>query len=229
MDKINSVVANHVIVPKARFIEIDRSEINSKFPNLKFQNSSIVDNEVNLNRYTYQKILALFSNIPESSPRNILKDRFLEKKFLHNIKSNIKKVVNKKKNFNQNLKSEDDKEKTKSSVDTITDISDRKFKEKLDFDEKNCEEISKKLTENLANIKFNCSEYSEDYDTLKGEFKTLYSSFIETKISTKLGQSDEDFINVKLSANDDTYPTIEKLVAQMMNRRDLSEKFEHLY
>ncbi len=49
----------------------------------------------------------------------------------------------------------------------------------------------------------------------------IKSSFLQTK-------GGEDLINVKFAANDDPYPTIEKLVAQMEARRDLAEKFERL-
>lgn len=53
-----------------------------------------------------------------------------------------------------------------------------------------------------------------------------HSSFIEK-------ESDNDFINVKFTSNGnensvDAYPTVEKLVSQMMTRRDLSEKYIRL-
>ena len=54
-----------------------------------------------------------------------------------------------------------------------------------------------------------------------------FSSFIESKTKTKKNAED-DFVNVKFAADDQSYPTIEKLVAQMMNRRDLSEKYIRL-
>ena len=222
MDQINQVVEGHVLSPKSRFLQIDRSEINNKFPNLRMQNSTILNNEENLNKYTYQKILSLFSNLPESSLNKELlnNDALSEKKFINNIKANLKSVINKK------MIPQTEKKVEKITQDKLTQISNKKFKENLDYDEKTCLEISKKLTKNLANIHFNCSEYSNDYETLKDEFKNLYSSFLETQFRSK--QEADDFINVKLGANDDTYPTIEKLVSQMMNRRDLSEKFERL-
>lgn len=59
---------------------------------------------------------------------------------------------------------------------------------------------------------------------IQSKLMNIFSSFIESSDSNNI----EDFINVKFAASDQSYPTIEKLVAQMMTRRDLSEKYIRL-
>ena len=69
--------------------------------------------------------------------------------------------------------------------------------------------------------------YSElDIDCSLLNTSTFFSSFMETSSSSQ--QGGEDFINVKFSAAEESYPTIEKICSQMMTRRDLAEKFERL-
>jgi len=97
--------------------------------------------------------------------------------------------------------------------DVYQDDSDKSnnFKNILNFNYERCMEMARQMR-NL-----DCDEKLQDYMTLKNYMRT---SFMEI--------SDSDLINVNFSANDDPYPTIEKLVAQMMTRRDLAEKFERL-
>ena len=85
------------------------------------------------------------------------------------------------------------------------------FNNILNFNYERCMEMARQMR-NL-----DCDEKLQDYMTLTNYMRT---SFMEI--------SDSDLINVKFSANDDPYPTIEKLIAQMMTRRDLAEIFERL-
>jgi len=86
------------------------------------------------------------------------------------------------------------------------------FSNIMNFNYQKCLEMSRKL-KNL-----DCDQKLQDYLLLK---KHLRTSFLQQ-------QGGDDLINVKFSANDDPYPTIEKVFAQMMTRRDLAEKFERL-
>jgi hypothetical protein len=86
------------------------------------------------------------------------------------------------------------------------------FSNIMNFNYQKCLEMSIKL-KNL-----DCDQKLQDYLTLK---KHLRTSFLQQ-------QGGDDLINVKFSSNDDPYPTIEKVFAQMMTRRDLAEKFERL-
>lgn len=66
-------------------------------------------------------------------------------------------------------------------------------------------------------ININCSDITNHHGNSSS------SSFIE--------KDNNDFINVKFTSNGnnvDSYPTIEKLISQMMTRRDLSEKYIRL-
>ena len=66
-------------------------------------------------------------------------------------------------------------------------------------------------------ININCSDITNHPGS------TSSSSFIE--------KDSNDFINVKFTSNGnniDSYPTIEKMISQMMTRRDLSEKYIRL-
>jgi hypothetical protein len=84
---------------------------------------------------------------------------------------------------------------------------------KVEFDYQKCIE----LTQKLKNL--DCNRKDKDYNQLNDY---LHTSFLEMKAAG------DDLINVKFSASDEPYPTIEKLIAQMMTRRDLAEKFERL-
>ena len=84
-------------------------------------------------------------------------------------------------------------------------------------------------TDNTSNKIFAClvlyQSIKENVNTLiQSKLMNIFSSFIESSASNNI----EDFINVKFVASDQSYPTIEKLVAQMMTRRDLSEKYIRL-
>jgi hypothetical protein len=83
----------------------------------------------------------------------------------------------------------------------------------VDFSYQRCLELAKGLKN------YNCNELKKDYNQINDY---LHSSFLE------MMQKGNDFLNVKFAASDEPYPTIEKLVAQMMTRRDLAEKFERL-
>lgn len=78
------------------------------------------------------------------------------------------------------------------------------------------------------NYNFECEKLSKKYPELeiKCDNNNIYTSFLETSNQGK--GNDEDFINVKFGASDQSYPTIEKLVSQMMTRRDLAEKYIRL-
>lgn len=85
----------------------------------------------------------------------------------------------------------------------------------VDFDPDTCADMRSKY----PSLELDCGK-------LKADFKEV-SSFLETRAQLKQG-GEEEFINVKFSAAEESYPTVEKLVAQMMTRRDLAEKFERL-
>lgn len=82
---------------------------------------------------------------------------------------------------------------------------------------------------NEDNINLECEKLSKKYPELEikcDDNNNIYTSFLETSNQEK--GNDEDFINVKFGASDQSYPTIEKLVSQMMTRRDLAEKYIRL-
>lgn len=83
----------------------------------------------------------------------------------------------------------------------------------VEFDYEKCLELAK----NFKNL--DCTMKQDDYNKISDY---LHSSFLEMKAAG------DDLINVKFAASDEPYPTIEKLIAQMMTRRDLAEKFERL-
>jgi hypothetical protein len=160
---------------RARFLELDGSEIKKKFPHF----NSI--DPVALNRNVYSGILNFF--LGENKENNFLKEK--QKKFHNNLR-------------NQNIESSDRQDLLKS---------------KVDFDYEKCLELAK----NFKNL--DCDAKQDDYNKINDY---LHSSFIEMKAAG------DDLINVKFAASDEPYPTIEKLIAQMMTRRDLAEKFERL-
>lgn len=176
-----------------RFLQIEQSELQEKFPRLE-----IAKDQEALNKYVYAKILNLFSENPELYTDNLLNKRKVNDKKAHH-------------NTQENNRSGDDSSDTNKSEDNSEnpDI----FKNILNFNYQKCIEMARKLR-NL-----DCDEKLQDYLNLR---KHLRTSFLQQ------GGSDSDLINVKFSANDEPYPTIEKIVAQMMTRRDLAEKFERL-
>jgi hypothetical protein len=90
-----------------------------------------------------------------------------------------------------------------------------KAKRAVDFNYEKCIEMSIKF----RNLNLKCDDYKKDYKDIDNYIK---SSFLQTS------GGEEEFINVKFASAEDSYPTIEKLVAQMMTRRDLAEKFLRL-
>ncbi len=90
------------------------------------------------------------------------------------------------------------------------------LRSQVDFSYQRCMELARGLKN------YNCQDLKKDYNQINDYLQT---SFLEMMQG---GGGGSDFINVKFAASDEPYPTIEKLVAQMMTRRDLAEKFERL-
>ncbi len=110
---------------------------------------------------------------------------------------------------NTRLNKDENKEKVNDNNDN--DL----LKNEVDFNIEKCLE----LAVNFKHI--NCDSLNKDYNHLNDYLQT---SFMQLQTT----QADQDLVNVKFAASDEPYPTIEKLVAQMMTRRDLAEKFERL-
>jgi hypothetical protein len=113
-------------------------------------------------------------------------------------------------------KSKDDKENLNEEEENNNPEDDSQnpdiFSTIMNFNYQKCLEMARKLKH------LDCDQKLQDYLTLKNHLRT---SFLQQ-------EGGDDLINVKFSANDDPYPTIEKIFAQMMTRRDLAEKFERL-
>lgn len=59
------------------------------------------------------------------------------------------------------------------------------------------------------------------------KFRNHLNNYLNTSF-LEMQQAGNDFINIKYSACDEPYPTIEKLLSQIMTKRDLAQKFERL-
>lgn len=90
-------------------------------------------------------------------------------------------------------------------------------------------EVKEKIkNENLIRLKEKSNIRGSTSGKLSNKLKSNLNNNIKSISKNKAKAGDEEFINVKFSAAEDSYPTIEKLVAQMFTRRDLAEKFERL-
>lgn len=188
---INKIISTHLpaqtkTMPRPRFLQIDKDEINKKFPHFNLKNDE------SLNKHVYSKILNLFSGSPDD------------------IES-VKDVVN---NNNNDVNEMSNDKVNDTKVEVKADL----LKSKINFNYEKCVEFARSLT----NLDLNCDLRRDDYNTLNDY---LYTSFLEMKDE---GGGSSDFINLKFAQSDDPYPTIEKLVSQMMTRRDLSEKYIRL-
>lgn len=262
---------------KGRFLQIDESEISSKYNNGNSDFSS-KNSLIDFNKYTYNKILDLFSNKGEGVDKYEKESEKNYEDMTTGIKNKYKlKLDNertqlgnsKNKNFkldsmdkfissqyeNEEAKKEDYLNKSKSnysseetnskysksestiasdSVDENSANSNQDVKDSVSFSLDTCLEMQKKF----SGLELNCNSLDKDYQEVSSFLETHNSislnsqSALKSRLSSKsksnLRGGDEDFINVKFSAAEDSYPTIEKLVAQMMTRRDLAEKFERL-
>lgn len=177
MKFIKQIVESHVVSP-ARFLQIDKKELNKKFKDLPFIiRDNDTSSELNLNQYAYNRILEIFSSKNENNQqKNKIEDNkikknenlILEKKQLKLLKKRLEGLVQKKK-----------EEKINPEAN---------FSKVLDFKKNACNELNHKISKNLKNLKYNCEEYSKDYDELKTEYNSIFSSFM---------QQAEDFVNVK--------------------------------
>jgi hypothetical protein len=192
----------------ARFLQIDNEKI--KFP--AYNNTDIAG----LNKEIYSRILDLFSDSQETilnqdNPYDTV-NQAIPVKLLPNIRVN---------------------EKTNNIIE-------KKISGAINFNFDKCLEMAKKF----PNLDLNCNQSKKDYADITSYLK---SSFLEllpprggSAGSPAAGRpsrpgpapggaaGDADLINVKFSSADDSYPTIEKLISQMMTRRDLAEKFLRL-
>ena len=107
---------------------------------------------------------------------------------------------------------------TMQNIDSVISQNVRKNQRFLQLDKSQFESDYKDL------ISQNKIEHNNLNTLIQSKLMNIFSSFIESSASNNI----EDFINVKFVASDQSYPTIEKLVAQMMTRRDLSEKYIRL-
>ena len=105
-----------------------------------------------------------------------------------------------------------------NTIDSVISQNVRKNQRFLQLDKSQFESDYKDL------ISQNKIEHNNLNTLIQSKLMNIFSSFIESSASNNI----EDFINVKFVASDQSYPTIEKLVAQMMTRRDLSEKYIRL-
>lgn len=272
---------------KGRFLQIDESEINSKYSNQYGDSDfSSKDSLIDFNKYTYNKILDLFSNkgdgvdkyekeseknyeditsgIQNKYKLNLDSSESIEKLNtnsntntntdnrnvnLHSmdkfISSQFDKEEAKREEYLNKSRSKYSSEKTDSkselklpyaTIDEKVDSSNQNKEDSVSFSLNSCMEMQKKF----SGLELNCNSLDKDYQEVSSFLETHNSIYLHNKLETNnklsikskgksnLRGGDEDFINVKFSAAEDSYPTIEKLVAQMMTRRDLAEKFERL-
>lgn len=168
----------------------------------KFPHINLND-EVALNKQVYSKILNFFAG-SNTNPPNLNTDTNT-----NTINSRMK--VKKSSYLNNNLRKRNNNyENTHNSSETTPDL----LNQSIDFNYQKCFELTKHLKH------LDCNTQINNYRELNSH---LYSSFLEMR-----GGGGDDLVNVKFAASDEPYPTIEKLVAQMMTRRDLAEKFERL-
>ncbi len=200
---MNEVVEQNSSVSKANILQINTSELTSKFRDLSLQNNSIIYNQELLNQFMYKRLLSLFSQSSINS-HSLKKDTQLRKRFIHNVKTNLLSITGK------------TNEPVYINKRRVLDFTEKIFRERLKFDIVSCSEISNKLTNKFINVKLNCPKYSQDYDELKHTFKMSYH-----KLYT---------LGIKFSNhnNSNTIATVDKLVAQMMTRNDLYKKFHRL-
>ena len=260
----------------SRFLQIDQSELDNKFKDHNLNISQNKKSLIDFNKYTYNKILGLFSgaggdhdyttknednysnvntnpnmyNIPTDGNlldiKNKYKMKLNEGKSLSNF--NVNYSEDKDQNLEQEtnnkismIKKENSNDKNKDS--TNKDDSENSL-DNVSFNYDSCMDMQKKFTD----LDLDCQKLKEDYKEVSSflelRSKSNSESMIKNKLKSnlrnsgrllekgqnknKMKEGEEDFINVKFSAAEETYPTIEKLVAQMMTRRDLSEKFERL-
>lgn len=234
-----------------RFKEISNIVLdNNKYPyinKLFSSNESLNKKTLDFNKFIYSKIANLFSNTTEQKDinNNIVNDK--NTKYTKNISQfnnnkmemyDTSKYINKKDNDNDNNNDNNNNDndftakKSKNSKIINEDINyNQNYNlSNVKYDYENCVILNKKF----PIIQLNCNDLRKDYHDIQSFLETYTNSqttaenktFYESSLSSKV--SDDDFINVKFSAAEESYPTIEKVVAQTMTRRDLAEKFERL-
>ena len=116
-----------------RFIEINHEELDKKYPYVNFfKNSTNLIDQVNLNRYTYEKILNMFSNSPN------MHDVYYDKLYQSRINGNSKSIEREfgselKKKIKENLKTKE-QNKFKTPIQEVEEIENNKkhrFQEKI--------------------------------------------------------------------------------------------------
>lgn len=244
---------------KGRFLQIDESEINDNFNssgNSRINiNSEDKNSIIDFNKYTYEKILQLFSS--DSNDKN--NDNFNGSDNYRNIyknKNNEYSSVKDESSYKNNKHISDITSKYKLNLDNNFHLNSSSFKDKDNIDIKDSIKESQNKSSNsninenkdivsfnfesciqmqkqFSNLNLNCEKLNLDYNQISSflevnsEIKSKEKLNLRSKTTIK-GGGEEDFINVKFSAAEESYPTIEKLVAQMFTRRDLAEKFERL-
>lgn len=168
------------------------------------------------------------SKLKEIITKNFPKSKEAAKSKFKEISSETNLNTNNK--ITENLNSEKTNVEVKDKIKPITNS--------VNFDLDNCLDMKSKFKE----LNLNCDNLDSDFKELSSFLqveekmtstnkanlrnKTKETSKTETKVAAK--GADEDFLNIKFSAAEESYPTIEKLTAQMFTRRDLAEKFERL-
>jgi hypothetical protein len=264
---------------KGRFMQIDESEIKGRYNSKQNLNTDFTDKSslVDFNKYTYNKILDLFSNKGEGVDNFEKESEKRYENITNDIQSKYKlKLDNSEMSSNKKLKSIDkyvssqfdeeeakkeeilDRKKEKNILnDDNSDIEENDIKSNHDNLDKSSSQVNEdnvsfnlnsclEMQKKFSGLNLNCNNLEKDYQEVFSFLETHNSVMLNSKErnanksnlksgnknkikeKTNLRGGDEDFINVKFSAAEDSYPTIEKLVAQMMTRRDLAEKFERL-
>jgi hypothetical protein len=207
---IGSTVLSHPT--PARFLEIDNEKISKTFPG--YSNAD----PVAFNKEIYSKILNLFTENqsellakPEDTTSNT--NHIVNNIPMNNIPvSNTSNIpVN---NFLNHAQSVIEEHKQNNPLET-------KLNKAIPFDIQKCQE----LAQQFKNLNLDCNKIKSDKEALSSY---LTSSFLQLAPGPNAANNNNDFINVKFSSADESYPTIEKLISQMMARRDLAEKFLRL-
>jgi hypothetical protein len=203
-DVIQVNVPKHELSPAARFLEIDEDDLKSKFP--EYRNKTI--DPVTFNKEIYSKVLALFTDIQEGGEP--VKSRLIPSMPVNEATTNQQDLINSNPDFLNDGSFSELKPVEENARETQIDNT---IKKAVDFNFEKCKEMA----ELYKNFDIDCNNSLKDWEEVKSYLKTSFMEF-----------NNEDFINVKFASADDSYPTIEKLVAQMMTRRDLAEKFLRL-
>ena len=239
---LKTIIKNNFPEPKkARFLQInpDEAEKSLRGSTSMLNENLSKEDLINLNKYTYSKILDLFSLKDNSNNENSNNEAYNIQDFSREKRLGIGEETKIKKSLN--VFTQESTENQKRENEMVNNLLQKRNEMKENEANKTKKSDKQEIKENEVNFDFDsCSNMKKsfpdltlDCDSLQNDYQEV-TSFLETqsktniKTKSNLRKGEEDFINVKFSAAEESYPTIEKLVAQMMTRRDLAEKFERL-